>query len=91
MKVTASRERAVLGSTGALALGLALLFTGPAAASPERATAESEAASAPAAPEAAGSAAPADSEPSPWQQGPETIDLGHEITLELTPAPGDAD
>lgn len=35
------------------------------------------------APEPAGSAAP---EPSPWQQGPAKVDLGHEVTLDLAPA-----
>jgi uncharacterized membrane-anchored protein len=86
MKATTSRQRTALGSTGVLALGLLLLVTEPAAAGVEPETAESAAPSASAAPEAAGSATPAESEPSPWQQGPATVDLGNELTLELTPA-----
>jgi len=85
MKAT-SGQRATFGTRGVLALCGALFFVGTAAASPEPTAADSAATSASAAPEAPGSAAPADTEPSPWQQGPKSVDLGHEVTLDLAPA-----
>jgi len=88
MKATTSGRAAVWALQGA-ALLIALLVVAGAMAAPDPAPADSAAPSASAAaPEAAGSAEPPDDEPSRWQQGPASIDLGHEITLELTPAYG---
>jgi uncharacterized membrane-anchored protein len=52
----------------------------------EPAAAESAAPAAAGSAEPAGGAEPAEGEPSHWQQGPASVDLGHELTLELTPA-----
>jgi len=83
MKAMSSVERWSMGVFSVLGAVVALTLVRPAAAELVPEGAGTGAPSPSAAPDPAASAAP---EPSPWKQGPLSVDLGHEITLELGPA-----
>src|SRR5262245_56624180 len=69
-----------------LAVATSLIVAGTAAADPDPQAVGDPAPSPSGAPAPDGSAAPAETEPSPWRQGPTTVELGHELTMDLTSA-----